>query len=263
MRTVDDFAAIRQAHRDGLSIRQIAKRLGVGRDTVRKALQHPQPPPYTSSQPRPAPAFGPFRGAAEAILAADEQAPRKQRHTARQLFRRLRDEHGYAGSYDQVRRYVQARRRDRRETFIPLDHPPGHRAEADFGHIHVDFPDGRRPVPVLLVTWSYSNCPFALAVPTERTEAILHGLVEAFAFFGCVPRELWWDNPTTVAVHVWRGRQRTLHPRYAALASHYTFAAKFCLPARGNEKPRVEHRVYDLQRRWATPVPRVADLDEW
>ncbi len=114
---------------------------------------------------------------------------------------------------------------------------------------------------MLLVTWSYSNCPFALALPTERTEAILHGLVEAFAFFGCVPRELWWDNPKTVAVHLSRGRERALHPRYAALASHYTFAPKFCLPARGNEKPRVEHRVFDLQRRWATPVPRVADRD--
>jgi transposase len=260
MRTVDDFAAIRRAHRDGLSIRQIARQLGVGRDTVRQALQHPEPQPYTLRQPRPAPTFGPFREVVEAILAGDDGAPRKQRHTASQLFRRLRDEYGYSGSYDQVRRYVQARRRQGRETFIPLDHPPGRRAEADFGHIHADFPDGRRPVPVLLVTWSYSNCPFALALPTERTEAVLHGLVEAFAFFGCVPRELWWDNPTTVAVHLFRGRDRLLHPRYAALASHYTFAPKFCLPARGNEKPRVEHRVYDLQRRWATPVPRVADL---
>jgi transposase len=262
MRTVDDFAAIRQAHRDGLSMRQIAKQLGVGRKTVRKALNHPQPPPYTRARPRPAPAFGPFRETAEAILAADEAAPPKQRHTAMQLYRRLRDEYGYAGGYDQVRRFLQARRRDSRETFIPLDHPPGHRAEADFGHIHVDFPDGRRPVPVLLVTWAYSNCPFALALPTERTEAILHGLAEAFAFFGCVPRELWWDNPRTVAVLLFRGRDRALHPRYAALASHYTFTPKFCLPAKGNEKPRVENRVYDLERRWATPVPRVGDLAE-
>jgi hypothetical protein len=44
---------------------------------------------------------------------------------------------------------------------------------------------------VLLVTWSYSNAPFALALPTERTEATLAGLVEAFAFFGRVPGELW------------------------------------------------------------------------
>jgi transposase len=258
MRTVDDFAAIRQAHRDGISIRQIAKRFGIGRDTVRKALQHSEPPPYTLSQPRPAPTFGPFREVVEAILAADENAPRKQRHTASQLFRRLRQEYGYTGGYDQIRRYVQARRRDGRETFIPLDHPPGHRAEADFGHIQVDFPDGRQEVPVLLVTWSYSNCPFALALPTERTEAILHGLAEAFRFFGCVPKELWWDNPKTVALTVLRGRERQLHPRYVALASHYTFTPKFCLPAKGQEKPRVAHRVYDLQRRWATPVPCLA-----
>ncbi len=260
MRTVDDFAAIREAHRDGKSIRQIAQLLGVGRDTVRKALNNPQPQPYTLAQPRPAPVFGRFREIVEAIQAADESAPPKQRHTAMQLYRRLRDEYGYTGGYDQVRRHVQTRRLDGRETFIPLDHPPGHRAEADFGHIHVDFPDGRREVPVLLVTWSYSNCPFAIALPTERTEAILHGLVEAFVFFGCVPRELWWDNPRTVATQLFRGRDRTSHPRYAALASHYTFAPKFCLPAKGNEKPKVEHRVFDLQRRWATPVPRVADL---
>ena len=77
-----------------------------------------------------------------------------------------------------------------------------------------------------------------------------------------MPLELWWDNPKTVAIHLFRGRERTLHPRYAALASHYTFAPKFCLPATGNEKPRVENRVFDLQRQWATPVPRVADLAE-
>jgi hypothetical protein len=61
-------------------------------------------------------------------------------------------------------------------------------------------------------------------------------------------------------VQLFRGRDRTLHPRHAALASHHTFAPKFCLPAKGNEKPRVENRVYDLERRWATPVPRAADL---
>jgi transposase len=263
MLTVDHYAKIRQARRDGLTIREIADQLGHSTKTVIKALAEPEPRPYAPTQPRPAPVFGPFRPVVDAILAGDETAPRKQRHTAAQLFRRLRDEYGYAGQYDQVRRYLQARRLARRETFIPLDHPPGYRAEADFGHVALDLPDGRRQVPVLLVTWSYSNCPFALALPTERTEAILHGLVEAFTFFGCVPRELWWDNPTTVAIHLFRGRDRRLHPRYAALASHYTFAPKFCLPARGNEKPRVEHRVFDLQRRWATPVPRVNDIAEF
>jgi transposase len=262
MRTVDDFASIRQALRDGLSARQIAKQFGVGRDTVRKAQKHTEPPPYTLSAPRSSPVFGPFRSFVDEILTADESAPWKQRHTAAQIHRRLVAERGYTGQYDQVRRYLQQKRLDRRETFIPLEHRPGARAEADFGHIYVDFPEGRRQVPILIVTWSYSNAPLALALPTERTEAILHGMVEALTFFGCVPAELWWDNPKTVAIHILQGRERTMHPRYAALASHYRFTPKFCLPAAATEKPRVENRVFDVQRQWATPVPRVDHLAE-
>lgn len=260
MLTVDQYARIRQRRREGQTIRQIAEELNHSSKTILKALAVPEPVPTVAT--RPAPVFGPFQAIVDAIITADEAAPRKQRHTAQQVFRRLVAEHDYRGGYDQVRRYLQRRRRDRRETFIPLDHPPGHRVEADFGHIHVDFPDSRRLIPVLLVTWSYSNAPFALALPTERTEAILHGLAEAFAFFGAVPVELWWDNPKTVAVHILRGRERALHPRYAALVSHYALVPKFCLPATATEKPRVENRVYDLQRQWATPVPQVKDLAE-
>jgi hypothetical protein len=87
-------------------------------------------------------------------------------------------------------------------------------------------------------------------------------MVEAFEFFGGVPREVWWDNPTTVVAQIFKGRNRKLNHRYAALASHYTFEPLFCMPARGNEKPYAENRVYTLQRRWATPVPQVRDLAE-
>ncbi|MFH0764854.1 MAG: hypothetical protein V2A61_00380 [Calditrichota bacterium] len=61
---------------------------------------------------------------------------------------------------------------------------------------------------------------------------------------------------------LFRGHQRVVNDDYAALASHYTFDPLFCRPARGNEKPRVENRVYDLQRRWATPVPKVSSYQE-
>jgi transposase len=260
MLTVDDDAKIRLAHRDGMSIRAIACAFGHSRRTIRHILACPQPKPYTRSKPPLAPVLGSVQPVIDAILADDELAPPKQRHTAMQLFRRLRDEYGYQGSYDQVRRYVRKRRRDHRETFIPLAHDPGERLECDFGHIHVDFPDGRRAVPVLVAAWAYSNYAFALAVPTERTEAILAGMVTALAFFGCVPREVWWDNPTTVVAQIFKGRQRRPNERYAALASHYAFEALFCMPARGNEKPYAETRVRVLQRQWATPVPRCADL---
>ena len=264
MLTVDDYAPIREARRDGASIRELAQRFRRSPKTILKVLSNAQPKPYTLAKPRPAPVFDVVRSIVDDILAQDQSAPTKQRHTATQIFRRLVAEHNYTGSYHPIQRHLQQRRRDRRETFVPLDHAPGHRLEADFGHIYADFPDGRRQVPVLVTTWSYSNCPFAIALPTERTEAVLHGLVEAFAFFGCVPRELWWDNPRTVVTHIGRGRERTPHPCFAALANHYVFAPRFCMPATPTEKPRVENRVRDVQRQWATPVPRVtgyADLN--
>jgi transposase len=261
MLTVDDYAKIRVAHRDGMSIRAIARTFAHSRRKVREIVANPQPKPYTRAKPKPAPVLGAFHAVIDAVLADDENAPPKQRHTAMQLFRRLRDEYHYGGGYDQVRRYVGKHRRERRETFIPLAHDPGQRLECDFGHIHVDFPEGRRLVPVLVAAWAYSNYAFAQAMPTERTEAILAGMVAAFEFFGRVPREVWWDNPTTVVRQIFKGRERRPNERYAALASHYAFEALFCMPACGNEKPRAETRVRVLQRQWATPVPRCADLD--
>src|SRR3984957_14056612 len=257
----DDYAKIRLAHRDGMSIREIARAFHHSRRKVREVLAQPVPVPYTRTKAPPAPVLGFFHPTIDAILAADEDAPPKQRHTAMQIFRRLRDEHGYRGGYDQVRRYVGRTRRNHRETFIPLAHDPGQRLEDDFGHIHVDFPDGRRLVPALINAWAYSHYGFALALPTERTEAILAGMVAGFSFFGCAPREVWWDNPKTVVRLIFKGRERRPNEYYQALASHYTFEALFCMPARGNEKPHAETRVRVLQRQWATPVPRVADLD--
>ena len=262
MLTVDDYGAIRRARRDGLSIRQIARQFGHSRRTVRLVLTHAEPPPERWTRQRTAPLLGPVEPIIDQILADDEAAPPKQRHTAAQLFRRLRDEHGYRGGYAQVRRYVFKHRRRHQETFIPLGHLPGRRLEADFGHIHVDFPDGRRLVPFLVTAWAYSNAPFVTALPFERTEAVLEGMTAAFESFGAVPKEVWWDNPKTVAALILQGRERRLHPRYAALASHYVFDPRFCMPARGNEKPDAEGAVKAVQRRFATPVPRVADLAE-
>jgi len=259
MVTVDQYAEIRLAHRDGMSIRQLARRFHHSRYKIREILRTPEPKRYQRLRLPPS-VVDPFQTIIDDILHADEQAPRKQRHTAAKLYRRLRQEYGYSGSYERVRLYVRGRRQQQREVFIPLDHEPGQRLECDFGHIQVDFPDGRRPVPVLVVTWSWSNCPFAIAVPSERTEAILHGMTEAFAFFGCVPRQVWWDNPKTVVPHLLVGRSRQIHQRYQALVSHYRFEPLFCLVRRPQEKPRVEGRVQFLQQDWATPVPKVQDL---
>jgi transposase len=260
--TVDDYGAIRRAKRDGMSIRQIARTFHHTRRKIRQVLAESEPNPYSRTNDRPAPVLGPFHTVVDQILADDDHAPPKQRHTAMQVFRRLRDEHGYPGCYGQVQRYLRRNRIRHQETFIPLGHLPGRRLEADFGHIHVDFPDGRHLVSFLVTTWAYSNAPFVMALPFERTEAILEGMVAAFDFFACVPREVWWDNPKTVATLILQGRERRLHPRYAALAAHYAFDPHFCMPARGNEKPDAESTVKAVQRRFATPVPRVSGFEE-
>ena len=155
-----------------MSLRAIAEKFGHSWRKVRQVVDEAEPKPYTRKELPRAPKLGNFHSRIDEILEDDKQQPRKQRHTAKQIFRRLAEE-GYQGGYDQVRRYVGKRRRTGRETFIPLVHDPGQRVEVDYGHIYVDFPDGRRQVPVLVLAWAYSYCPFAIALPTERTEAIL------------------------------------------------------------------------------------------
>jgi len=158
MLTVDDYGRIRRAHRDGMSIREIGRRFHHSRRKVREVLRGAgQPWQYPKRQTQSAPKRGPFHDRILQILDDDESQPPKQRHTAMRIFERLRDEHRYAGGYDAVRRFVKKHRTEKRETFIPLDHDPGQRLEADFGKIDVDFPDGRRQASVLILVWSYSN----------------------------------------------------------------------------------------------------------
>ncbi len=82
MLTVEDYGKILLAHRDGMSIRQIARRFGYLRRKVRQVLEDSEPHPYTLQRDRAAPRLGPFKMLIEQILAEDQQAPRKQQHTA-------------------------------------------------------------------------------------------------------------------------------------------------------------------------------------
>ncbi len=129
MLKVEDYGRIRRAHRDGVCIREIARTFGHSRRKIRAVLAESEPRPYTLSLPRRRRVLTEvYQRWIDAILVADEQAPRKQRHTATHLFRRFRDEEQYVVGYDQVRRYVAAKRGRERETFLPLSYEPGQRA---------------------------------------------------------------------------------------------------------------------------------------
>jgi len=262
MLNVHQYLSIRVAHQQEESKRSIARRLHHSQRTVADAIasQTGRPVSYARKKPAVLPKLGPFVAAIDGILLADESAPVKQRHTSMQLYRRLVADHAYRGKYDQIRRYVNKHRRSRRETLIPLDHSPGERMECDFGEVAVDYPEGRRKTDVLIVTWSFSHAVFMIALPSQRTESVLHGMVAAFEFVGAVAREVWWDNPKTIATVVLKGRERVLNGNYAALASHYRFDPRACMPAKGQEKPDAESGVKALQRRACTPVPVAEDL---
>jgi hypothetical protein len=90
------------------------------------------PPGYRRSRPPARPKLDPFTGIIDRILAEGEARPKKQRHTSKRIFERLRDEHGYAGGITIVKDYVLSRRLRQREVFVPLRHDPGH-AQVDFG----------------------------------------------------------------------------------------------------------------------------------
>ena len=121
MYTVDLYLRVRLAcHVDGLSQREAASRFGIARATVRKMLRHSEPPGYRRRQPPKRPKLAPFTDIIDRILEEDRTVHRKQHHTAKRIFERLRDEHGFTGKETIVKDYVRERRLRRREMFVPL-----------------------------------------------------------------------------------------------------------------------------------------------
>lgn len=130
---MDLYLKVRHAHfEEGLSGRQIARYFGISRDSVSKMLAYSEPPGYRQTSPIKRPKLDPYTGQIDQWLAEDKSRPRMQRHTAKRIFERLRDECRYDGGYTIVKDYVRSHKRGSQEMFVPLSHPPGH-GQADFG----------------------------------------------------------------------------------------------------------------------------------
>jgi transposase len=257
LRMVDvEFIKLR-CGRDGWSIREAARRTGWSRQAIRKALAAPAAPPrYELSAPRPSPVMDPYLPFVRQWLADDQSAPRKQRHTARRIYDRLVAEHGFAGAEVTVRQAVARLRGVRREVYVPLEAPWGQIAQADFGGAVVTLAGRRTEVALFCLRAKASMVPFVVAYPTEKLEAFLAGHVEAFAFFGGVFGQLWYDNPKTAVVKILAGPARDEHERLSALRAHYLFDSSFCTPGCGNEKGSVENLVGYVRRNALVPHTR-------
>ena len=126
MYKVELYARVRRACMvEGMSTREAARVFGLHRDTVRKMLQYSVPPGYRRESPPRRPKLDPYRGVIDRILEDDRSLPKKQRHTAKRIYERLRAEHGFTGKYTIVKDYVRERRRRTREMYVPLSHPRG------------------------------------------------------------------------------------------------------------------------------------------
>ena len=184
------YARVRRACMvDGMSTREAARVFGLHRDTVRKMLQYSAPPGYRRRSPPRRPKLDPYRGVIDRILEDDRSLPRKQRHTAKRIYERLRTEHEFPGKYTIVKDYVRERRLRTREMYVPLSHAPGH-AQCDFGQANAVIGGVERTVHYFVLDLPHSDGCFIKAYPAETTEAFCDGHVSAFSFLGGVPQSI-------------------------------------------------------------------------
>jgi len=239
----------------GRSQRAVALEFGISRDSVRKMLRYSVPPGYQRQQPVKRPRLGPWLGVIDAILEDDRQRSAKQRHTAKRIFDRLREEHGFKGGYTIVKDYVRMATLRGREMFVPLTHSAGE-AQVDFGEALAVIAGVERKAHYLVMDLPHSDECFVVAFPAETTEAFLEGHVRAFAYFGGVPTRILYDNTKIAVAKILGGTERQRTRAFSELQSHYLFADKFGRPAKGNDKGKVEGLVGYARRNFMVPIPR-------
>jgi len=259
-RDMDEWTEIRRRVLvEGVSRRQILRETGLHWLTLKKILEHSEPPGYRQQQPRQKRKLGAYVGRVEQILKEDQAMPRKQRHTAKRIWERLRAE-GFTGGYTVVKEAVRELTWKQQEVFMPLVHRPGE-AQVDFGHAAVKVNGKLRKVAFFVMALPYSDAVYVQAFERECTETFWEGHVEGFEFFGGVPRRITYDN-TKVAVGqiVGGSKERRLTHGFLQLKSHYLFDHHFCHVGRGNEKGVVEGLVKFTRLNYFVPVPQVRDL---
>ena len=255
------YAAVRRfVFVEGKSRREAARVFGLSRETVSKMCRFSLPPGYVRQRPAEKPKLGPLIPVIDAILEVDRTAPVKQRHTAKRIFERLRDEHGFAGGYTVVKDYVRIERSRGRETFVPLVHPPGH-AQVDFGEAVGVIGGVRQKIHFFCMDLPQSDACFVKGYPAETTEAFLDGHVSAFTFFGGVPLSILYDNLKIAVAKICGDGKRERTRAFTELVSHYLFKDRFGRPGKGNDKGKVEGLVKYARANFMTPIPVAASFE--
>lgn len=261
------LSVIRRWHfREGMPIREIERRTGLSRNTIRKYLRADTVEPRFKLPERPS-KLDPFAQKLTAWLGVEVSRSRKQRRTAKQMYADL-IELGYEGSYNRVAAFVRdwkaKRQRDAqtsgRGTFVPLVFMPGEAFQFDWSEDWAIIAGERTKLQVAHSKLSHSRAFIVRAYLLQTHEMLFDALTQAFRVLGGVPRRGIFDNMKTAVDRIGSGKVRQVNARFAAMASHYLFEPEFCNPAAGWEKGQVEKNVQDARRRLWQPLPSFPDL---
>lgn len=251
-----------------MSIRALAEKYKVHRRTVRQALADATPP-ARKIPARVAPVLGPHVATVRGWLVADQDVPRKQRHTARRVWQRLLEEHGAEVAESSVRALVAELRREigdqSLQVKVPQTHAPAAEAEVDFGEFQAKIAGVMMKLWMFVLRLSHSGKAVHIAYANQAQESFLDGHVQAFERLGGVPTGMIrYDNLKAAVIRCALGREREENPRFIALRSHYGFDSFFCIPGidGAHEKGGVEGEVGRFRRRHLVPVPDFASLAE-
>ena len=248
-----------------MSERAAARHFGISRESVKKMLSFSVPPGYRRSAPVRRPKLDGFTEIIDQWLRDDLVQRAKQRHTAKRVFERLRDEHAFTGGYTIVKDYIREHRRRGREMFVPLHHPPGH-AQADFGEATVVIGGVEQTAHFFAFDLPQSDASFVRAYPAATAEAWVDGHVHAFAFFGSVPQSVLYDNDRCLVARILRDGTRKRATLFSGFLSHYLIRDRYGRPGKGNDKGAVEGLVGWARRNFMVPLPRFAtweDFNAW
>src|SRR5450830_1930081 len=264
---------IRRWHlRDQISLREIAKRLGISRNTVRRYLRSETIEPAYADR-RSASALDVYAFKLSAWLKTESTKSRKQKRSLKQMHVDLRSL-GYEGSYDRVAAFARQWKVDQLErvnsaskgTYIPLSFDPGEAFQFDWSEDWVVINGERTKLQIAHFKLSHSRAFYLRAYPTQTHEMLFDAHNHAFRVWGGIPRRGIYDNMKTAVDKVKTGKERDVNARFTAMVSHYLFDAEFCNPASGWEKGQVEKNVRDSRHRiWHTvpEFPSLEALNRW
>lgn len=252
---------------DGENISQIKKKTGFDRKTIRKIINKKDWNEPIQVHATRESKLDKFKSEIDQWLETDKKMRKKQRHTAKRVFDRLKEEHGCEldCSYRTVAKYVAEKKKslyENKQGFLPLEHKPGE-AQIDFGK--AEFVENGKNYygSYLNVSFPYSNAGFLQLFKGENFECLSEGLRSVFEHINGVPHRQWYDNMTTAVNKVLKGNKRDLTGSFIKLKEHYCFNAVFCNRNAGNEKGNVENKVGYLRRNYLVPKPEFKSLAEF